>query len=135
MDINQQVHMVLSSAEFYQTAAPTLEDPGKYLYCIRKDLWRQDLIEKRAICMNDILIDQIIEVNIDYINLTDPHRTLTISALSSFPMHDNTHGRSAIIGNISLAKFDCLDNTICSLPEEAENDTLLSGNESYPILF
>jgi hypothetical protein len=38
-------------------------------------------------------------------------------------------GRSAILGNISLAKFDCLDNTIYSWPEEAENATLLSGKE------
>jgi hypothetical protein len=35
--------MVLFPAEFNQTAAPALEDPGKYLFCIRKDFWRQNL--------------------------------------------------------------------------------------------
>jgi hypothetical protein len=53
---------------------------------------QEDLIEKRAISINDILIDQIVGLNIEDINLTDPHRTSKISALSSFPMHDNTHG-------------------------------------------
>jgi len=53
---------------------------------------QEDLIEKRAISMSDILIDQIVEINIEDINLTAPHRTSTISALSSFSMHDNTHG-------------------------------------------
>jgi hypothetical protein len=38
-------------------------------------------------------------------------------------------GRSAIFGNTSLAKFDCLDNTIYNWLEEAENATLLSGKE------
>jgi hypothetical protein len=33
---------------------------------------QEDLIEKRAISMSDILIDQIVEVNIEDINLTDP---------------------------------------------------------------
>lgn len=36
-------HMVLFSAEFNQTAAPTPEDAGKCLFCIRKDFWRQNL--------------------------------------------------------------------------------------------
>jgi hypothetical protein len=53
---------------------------------------QEDLIEKRAISINDILIDQIVGLNIEDINLTDPHRTSKISALSSFSMHDNTHG-------------------------------------------
>jgi len=43
VDVYQQVHMVLFPAEFNQPAAPALEDPGKYLLCIRKYLWRQDL--------------------------------------------------------------------------------------------
>ena len=43
VDVYQQVHMVLFPAEFDQPAAPALEDTGKYLLCIRKDIWRQDL--------------------------------------------------------------------------------------------
>jgi len=43
MDADQQAHMVLFSVELNQTAAPALEDPGKYLFCIRDDLWRQNL--------------------------------------------------------------------------------------------
>jgi hypothetical protein len=34
-----------------------------------------------------------------------------------------------MLGNISLAKFDCLDNTIYSRLEEAQDATLLSGME------
>jgi hypothetical protein len=36
---------------------------------------QEDLIEKMAINMNDILIDQIVAVHIEDINLADLHRT------------------------------------------------------------
>jgi len=49
-------------------------------------------IGKRRNSLNDTLIDQIVEVNIEDINLMDPHRTSEISALTSFSVHDNTHG-------------------------------------------
>jgi hypothetical protein len=79
--------------------------------------------------MNDILIDQIVELNIEDINLTDPTGHQKYQHYRLFPCMTILTGRSAIFGNTSLAKFDCLDNTIYNWLEEAENTTLLSGTE------